>query len=363
MNLNFFGGFEVGKRNTVFLASLALLTAPGVVLVASEAGAAPSCGGRVATVVGTPTADHLVGTKARDVIVAGGGADTVYGGGGNDLVCGGSGNDQLYGGGGRDRLRGEQGDDQLRDFHGNGGDRLRGGPGDDVIGTGNVGKGFGFRGKELAGGVGADLLISGDGSQRDSLRGGPDADILVSAGHVRGDSASHEPDRLDGGAGHDILRSQRGGLTDFLLIGDGDLVRVRNDGNPKSFHPTSTRLWYRGAPGPVAVDLLAGRGRVIGSSTGDTIRGLDDAIPMDVLVSGTPGDDQIFGHSSRTLRELLRGEGGDDEVHGRGSGDWLIGSRGDDLLDGGGGFDQGNGDVGRDTCISIEFAETCEVNQ
>jgi len=84
--------------------------------------ALPTCGGRVATLVGSAAADVLRGTSRPDVIVALGGNDVVTGHGGGDLVCAGGGNDRVFGGPGNDRLLG-----------GRGVDVLRGGPGRDRL--------------------------------------------------------------------------------------------------------------------------------------------------------------------------------------------------------------------------------------
>jgi uncharacterized repeat protein (TIGR01451 family) len=98
-----------------------------------------TCGGKVATIVGTNGDDVIVGTDKRDVIAALRGNDQVRGLGGKDIICGFGGNDRLKGkggndvlrgGGGNDRLGGGPGDDLLRG--GTGRDRCRGGPGDDV---------------------------------------------------------------------------------------------------------------------------------------------------------------------------------------------------------------------------------------
>jgi uncharacterized repeat protein (TIGR01451 family) len=120
----------------------------------------PSCGGKAATIVGTPDDDVITGTDRRDVIAALGGDDQVNSLGGKDAICGKSGkdvlkgksdNDFVKGGGGRDTGKGGGGDDAIR-----GGakrDRLRGGSGDDL----------------LAGGGG-----------NDNCRGGPGVDTLSS---------------------------------------------------------------------------------------------------------------------------------------------------------------------------------------
>ena len=73
--------------------------------------AAPRCGGKPATIVGTARRDVLRGTKRADVIVALGGNDVVVAASGNDIVCGGAGNDRVSGGNGRDRLVGGSGRD------------------------------------------------------------------------------------------------------------------------------------------------------------------------------------------------------------------------------------------------------------
>jgi hypothetical protein len=126
--------------------------ATGSVIVAGPGGApgggiaaAPLCGGRPATVVGSAGPDRLKGTAGPDVISGLGGDDTIDGLGGADVICGGLGADLLRGGAGRDVLKGGAGPDRLRG--GPGADRLLGGPGAD----------------RLLGGLGVDALIGGAG--------------------------------------------------------------------------------------------------------------------------------------------------------------------------------------------------------
>ncbi len=114
------------------------------------------CGGRVATIEGSPGRDVLRGTGKRDVIAGLGGNDLIRGLKGNDLICGGNGKDRLIGGNGKDRLIGGRGNDRL--IGGRAADRLLGGPGRD----------------RLLGGPGADRLFAGPG--RDLCRGGPGRD-------------------------------------------------------------------------------------------------------------------------------------------------------------------------------------------
>lgn len=79
-----------------------------------------SCGGRKATIIGTPRADRLIGGPLPDVIAGFGGRDKIKGLGRGDVLCGGAGRDRITGGAGRDQLIG-----------GAGRDRLLGGPGND----------------------------------------------------------------------------------------------------------------------------------------------------------------------------------------------------------------------------------------
>jgi Ca2+-binding RTX toxin-like protein len=90
----------------------------------------PLCGGKMPTVVGTPSRDVLRGSAFADVILTQGGKDTVTALAGNDIVCGGPGKDVLKGGPGKDRLLGQAGKDKL--IGGKGKDKLKGGAGEDV---------------------------------------------------------------------------------------------------------------------------------------------------------------------------------------------------------------------------------------
>ena len=74
------------------------------------------------TIVGTPGNDTINGTHADDVICGLGGNDTINGRGGDDRILGGAGNDVLLGGAGNDEIDG-----------GSSADRLVGGPGNDRL--------------------------------------------------------------------------------------------------------------------------------------------------------------------------------------------------------------------------------------
>jgi Ca2+-binding RTX toxin-like protein len=253
-------------------------------LVVGPASAAPSCGGRAATIVGTRRADRLVGTPGRDVIVGLGGNDRILGAIGNDVLCGGRGSDLLVGGRGDDILRG--GLDELRkgrEFY-TVGDRLRGGQGADQYRGGvdrrpvdyripdritlaRATRGIVFNapagvvtgeGKDIVshqswgvsgsrfddymiGGLGDDFLDGRRGD--DHLVGGKGADVLIDdAQRGAGD------DTLEGGAGRDSLAAGRG--SDLLRGGPG------ND-DLNSYQPTPDQLFGGGGDDSL-YDFLVG---------------------------------------------------------------------------------------------------------
>jgi Ca2+-binding RTX toxin-like protein len=135
-------------------------------------GTPPKCGGKTATIFGTPGNDVLTGTRRRDVIAGLAGNDRIRGGGAGDLICGGRGRDRISGG--------------------RGNDRIGGGRGNDVIG-GNAGSDL------LSGNSRNDLLNGGSG--RDTLRGGSGRDTLRGGLGV---------DRLNGGPSRDVCRGGAG---------------------------------------------------------------------------------------------------------------------------------------------------------
>jgi Ca2+-binding RTX toxin-like protein len=78
--------------------------------------------GPACTITGTAGNDTLNGTTGDDVICGLGGNDTINGRGGDDRILGGAGNDTLLGGPGDDEIDG-----------GSGTDGLTGGPGNDRL--------------------------------------------------------------------------------------------------------------------------------------------------------------------------------------------------------------------------------------
>ena len=119
-------------------------------------GPVPVCGGRTATVIGTPGDDMIFGVGSSDVIAGLGGDDEIRGGAAPDRICGGPGDDLIRGAGARDRLTGNSGKD-----------RVSGGTGNDLISGGRAND-------RLGGGTGRDRIAGNSGNDR--LNGGPSRD-------------------------------------------------------------------------------------------------------------------------------------------------------------------------------------------
>lgn len=173
------------------------ITVPGQPAVVAPRRDEITCGGLVATIVGTPGDDTLRGTSGPDVIAALQGDDVVFGLGGEDVLCGGFGNDQLHGGAGFDILYGAQGHDHLYATSAGSredtrGARMFGGAGNDVLTGSN-------RWDRMQGGAGNDELRGYAG--RDWMRGGANADLVDGGGGI---------DDLHGGAGGDVVVATAG---------------------------------------------------------------------------------------------------------------------------------------------------------
>jgi Ca2+-binding RTX toxin-like protein len=245
-------------------------------LPATVQAAEPRCAGRKATIVGTSGHDVLQGTAGRDVISGLFGRDEIRGGDGNDFICGGGGRDQIVGGEGNDVLRGNG--------H------------TDVIDAG----------------PGNDKAYGGDGA--DDLRGGLGDDLLLARGGAG--------DEVEGGPGDDVLDG--GGQTQDQLI-------------------------YFNSNEPVQVDLSAGTAAGEGN---DQVHGFD-------FIQGTQFADTLTGDDNHNLifgnggADVLRGLGGPDalfgvvfdnstaplQIFGGPGADGLGSGGGDDVIEGGDGFD------------------------
>ncbi len=265
------------------------------------------------------------------------GALPLYGGDGNDVIMGRSDGDLIEGGAGNGSITvdlnyypkftttvlGGTGDDDIRTsgsygtVHFDGGEgndtidastayqsTLLGGTGDDRINSGIYGH------NRVEGGAGDDLIHGFGGS--DTLLGGDGDDRIIALPHRDGSGGR---DLADGGNGNDLIVGGDDGAT--LLGGNGDDVIFGG----------ASRDVISGGYGADRIEAGGGNDRVDGGGGDDVIR----------LGSG---DDFVAA-----VDDFGRG---DDRIWGEAGNDWMHGGRGDDTLDGGDGDDRLNGGAGND---------------
>jgi Ca2+-binding RTX toxin-like protein len=149
---------------------------------------APTCNGKVATIVGGAGASTIRGTAGNDVIVDLDGNNTIDAKGGNDTICTGPGNDVIDGGGGDDWV--DAGGGTNRVDTGAGANTVYAGAGNDTItGGANNDKLYGGDGDNVVtGGNGNDLIVTGSGNDRidagkgtDTVRAGTGSNTVTNA--------------------------------------------------------------------------------------------------------------------------------------------------------------------------------------
>jgi len=324
-------------------------------------------------------ADHDEVTGAGDESIIDNSTDHIWGNGGSDKIHGSLGADNIYGGPNLDQVFGEQGDDNL--FGQGNSDRIEGGPGaDDIDGgpqndarsaSGSFG-GVSFT-AGLTGGPGNDDIIGGTGS--DDLFGLDGEDFLMgdlgtiddsdpAARVASPDEATGQGDRLFGGtqdddlfgeggddemhgeAGADYMEGHDGeddmfgqndidhmlgnDDNDFMEGGpEGDLM-FGNDGDDQMFGQTGADRMIGGSAGDAAADT---GDRMWGGTENDTMIGDNGTInsPPDVGDTG------------------LVGTFGNDVMNGGPHDDWMYGQEGNDTMRGAGEFDRMFGNLGADT--------------
>lgn len=241
-----------------------------------------------------PGDDSFNAGGGDDRVDGGGGNDALTGGGGVDRLFGGSGNDQLDGGSENDQLDGGEGNDEL--FGGGGDDRLIGGPGNDSF---SPGKGR----DEVVLGAGSDIVRYGLG----------DALLRIDAS----DPGARESDtlRFVGSIQPSQVQISRSGNDLLLTLDAGHQITVTGhfggDGNSAA---VLERIEFESDPGTVWTDASL-RARAL---------------------TGTPGNDQLFGFAAGEIIDALAGV---DTIDGRDGDDTLIGGTGNDWLNGGEGSD------------------------
>lgn len=236
---------------------------------------------------------------------------------GDDSLDGTGGDDFLFGGAGRDTLRGFGGNDEL---HGGAdGDFLHGGLGDDIYHVG-----FGDQLFEEAG-QGTDTVIS----QVDWTLGDNIENLTLATGALMGWGNSLANtlvgnagnNRLDGGAGADVMRGLDGG--DYYWVDHaGDQV-VEIAGSAGSDQVLTSIDYVL----PAEVENLHLRGAAA-SGTGNSLGNRLEGRSGDQLLNGLAGDDRIYGGFGQ---DTLRGGSGNDLLHGGEGPDAMVGNSGDDI--------------------------------
>ncbi|GGD99591.1 Ca2+-binding protein, RTX toxin-related [Gemmobacter megaterium] len=305
------------------------------------------------------------GTDGADRLEGTGGDDTIRARDGDDTVSGEAGNDEIYGGKGKDSILGGAGTDRIWGDGGN--DTLVGDSGNDTL---NGGKGN----DRLFGGTGNDSL-SGDAGD-DRLYGGDGNDNLIG-----GDGN----DKLFGGLGNDLLQSGQGTDTLNGQAGDDRLyltasgVARGGDGNDSIYGGSAgSRSEIFGGKGDDLVILFNGTNVIRGDGGNDDLRASngDDRLfggkgsdtlsgsGGNDLLDGGDGADILYGGTGNdTLRgskgkDVLGGGSGDDVLYGGDHGDALNGEAGNDMLYGGAGNDTLRGGGGTDTLYGGKGADT-----
>jgi Ca2+-binding RTX toxin-like protein len=225
-----------------------------------------------------------------------------------------------------------------------------------------------FEGKSLTGGGGADDLEGTDG--KDLLRGGAGNDVL---------NGSFNNDILDGGAGNDVFEFEVGDGEDTIIAGGfntGDVIKLLG-----SDHYDLNYEWWDGSlyiaqaingdynfddTGFVKLtNFFSGTGSInvtIDTQNYNTLYGTDanlatftfqrgltginNANSAEVII-GTTGNDKINGNGG--FYDSLYGDDGNDTITGGAGSDFIRAGEGNDVLNGLSGDDLLRGDSGNDT--------------
>lgn len=295
---------------------------------------------------GAITEIRLNGKDGNDTLGGGSAADLLDGGAGDDTLVGGGGADRLTGGAGIDSLEGGDGDDTLTIDADD--DVVQGGAGTDLVivvqgSAGVVLTDLAASGIErVNGGAGGDLLngdsaiteirLNGNGGN-DTLVGGSAADLFNGGAGDDSLAGGGGMDRLTGGDGIDILE---GGDGDDTLTIDAADVSISGGGGYDTVIVTGV--------GGITLNMVSSSvERFNGGAGADEVLALTGVTAM--ALNGNAGDDRLFGGD---VADVITGGANNDQLFGMDGDDRLIGGDGGDLLVGGTGKDIVTGGLGAD---------------
>ena len=265
------------------------------------------------------------GGAGADTITGSAGADTIWGDAGDDSLYGGIGNDMLFAGAGNDGVYGGDGDDLIA-FRGsitsNGYDAIDGGAGTDTLIALAANTAIGFASitgiETIDGGGFANVFIvgtTGDDSLDFSgitltgiaaIKGGAGADTIIgSAGAdtIWGEAGN---DTLYGGTGDDHFVIAGAPGIDAIYGGDGTDTIVAGANN--------TRISLSAIGGVEAIDGGAFTGvSIVGTSGADTLDLTGVQTSHITAIDMGAGNDTLIGSDSG---DLIRGGAGADELSG-----------------------------------------------
>jgi Ca2+-binding RTX toxin-like protein len=259
--------------------------------------------------------DYLDGGGDNDQIQAGTGDDMVYGGSGNDVLFGDDGDDEIAGGTGDDLLDGGLGDDVLE--AGDGNDTLNGGLGDDEL--------YGGDGDDvLDGGGGNNLLDGGDGNDTVTFESSP-VGIFINLDDHRGYQHQAPEDCDEACSPYELDPARTIGelpapspIWDTLPPVLGDLVPwpVGIDTYPDPEATTGAGGGFQFQP-----DFTLNPGEMY-----DELGNSNELVSIENIIASNH-DDVVMGNSAANHIQALAGD------------DWMAGHGGKDTLDGGDGVD------------------------
>jgi len=311
--------------------------------------------------------DRIESGDGYDLINAGSGDDYVESGNHDDTTIGDTGADTLYGNNGDDYLSGGNDNDLL--YGGNNDDTLNGGAGADVIDGGSGSDTVSYRNSDAA--VYIDINLDGDASYDNGregngkLHGGDaDGDTVTNIENIEG---SDYNDTLKGNDNENEISGLGG--NDYILLSRGDDVGRGGDGRDTLYgNGGSDTLYGDGGAdtleGGTQDDMLYGgdgNDRLEGDGGNDT---LDGGSGADILDGGDGTDTVTYenAYSGVALSLVSGGTSGDaegdiydriEQVIGTSFDDTILGTNGNDILDGGdGGADYIDGGAGNDIIMA-----------